>query len=226
MEVPLKHELLRSISYFSGLDEATLKALARVAVRRRYDAGQMIFVEGEPCAGLFIVERGRVKIFKLSPGGREQILHIFKAGEGFNDVAALDGGPNPANVMALEPTSVLVIDRPSMVDLLERYPALSRAVIENLASRARHLVSLVEDLSLRTVVERLAKLLLEQAAEEVDLKGIPRGLTHAQMAARLGTVREVITRSLHKLEDEGIIKIERHRIIILDREALEDKAIS
>ncbi|MGB5931489.1 MAG: cyclic nucleotide-binding domain-containing protein, partial [Anaerolineae bacterium] len=65
-------ELLRSISYLSGLDEATLKALARVAVRRRYDAGQMIFVEGEPCAGLFIVERGRVKIFKLSPGGREQ----------------------------------------------------------------------------------------------------------------------------------------------------------
>ncbi len=219
-------ELLRSISYLSGLDEATLKALARVAVRRRYDAGQMIFVEGEPCAGLFIVERGRVKIFKLSPGGREQILHIFGAGEGFNDVAVLDGGPNPVNVMALEPTSVLVIDRPSMVDLLERYPALSRAVIENLASRARHLVSLVEDLSLRTVVGRLAKLLLERASDEVDLERFPQGLTHAQMAARLGTVREVITRSLHKLEDEGIIKIERHRITILDREALEDKAIS
>jgi len=128
--------------------------------------------------------------------------------------------------MALEPTWVLIIDRPSMVDLLERYPALSRAVIENLASRARHLVSLVEDLSLRTVVGRLAKLLLEQATEEVDLEEVPRGLTHAQMAARLGTVREVITRSLHKLEDERIIKIERHRIIILDREALEDKAIS
>lgn len=219
-------ELLRSISYLSGLDEATLKALARVAVRRRYDAGQMIFVEGEPCAGLFIVERGRVKIFKLSPGGREQILHIFGAGEGFNDVAVLDGGPNPVNVMALEPTSVLVIDRPSMVDLLERYPALSRAVIENLASRARHLVSLVEDLSLRTVVGRLAKLLLEQASEEVDLERFPQGLTHAQMAARLGTVREVISRSLRRLEDEGIIKIERHRITILDREALEDKAIS
>lgn len=219
-------QLLRSISYLSGLDEATLKALARVAVRRRYDAGQMIFVEGEPCAGLFIVERGRVKIFKLSPGGREQILHIFGAGEGFNDVAVLDGGPNPVNVMALEPTSVLVIDCPSMVDLLERYPALSRAVIENLASRARHLVSLVEDLSLRTVVGRLAKLLLEQASGEVDLERFPQGLTHAQMAARLGTVREVITRSLHKLEDEGIIKIERHRITILDREALEDKAIS
>lgn len=222
----MKHELLRSISYFSGLDEATLKALASVAVRRRYDAGQMIFVEGEPCAGLFIVESGRVKIFKLSPGGREQILHIFGAGEGFNDVAVLDGGPNPANVMALEPTSVLVIDRSSMVDLLERYPALSRAVIENLASRARHLVSLVEDLSLRTVVGRLAKLLLEQATEEVGLERVPRGLTHAQMAARLGTVREVITRSLRKLEDEGLIKIKRHRIVILDREALEDRTMS
>lgn len=221
-----KHELLRSISYFSGLDEATLKALTSVAVRRRYDAGQMIFVEGEPCAGLFIVESGRVKIFQLSAGGREQILHIFGAGEGFNDVAVLDGGPNPASVMALESTSVLVINRPSMVGLLERYPALSRAVIENLASRARHLVSLVEDLSLRTVGGRLAKLLLEQATLEVDLKGVSRGLTHAQMAARLGTVREVVTRSLRKLEDEGIIKVERHRIIILDREALEDKAIS
>ncbi len=220
----MKHELLRSISYFSGLDEATLEALARVAARRRYDAGQMIFVEGEPCAGLFIVESGQVKIFKLSPEGREQILHIFGAGEGFNDVAILDGGPNPASVMALEPTAVLVIDRSSMMDLLERYPALSRAVIENLASRARHLVSLVEDLSLRTVIGRLAKLLLEQATD--NLERVPRGLTHAQMAARLGTVREVITRSLHKLEDEGIIKIERHKIMILDREALEDKALS
>ena len=222
----MKDKLLRSISYFSGLDEAILKALARVSVRRRYDAGQMIFVEGEPCAGLFIVESGRVKVFKLSPGGREQILHIFGAGGGFNDVAVLDGGPNPASAMALEPTSVLVIDRPSMVDLLKRYPALSRAVIENIANRARHLVSLVEDLSLRTVEGRLAKLLLEEATREVDLERVPRGLTHAQMAARLGTVREVITRSLHKLEDEGIIKIERHRIVILDREALEDKAVS
>lgn len=225
MGVPLKHELLRSISYFSGLDEAILKALAGVAVRRRYNAGQMIFMEGEPCAGLFIVESGRVKIFQLSPGGREQILYILGAGEGFNEVAVLDGGANPISAMALERTWVLVIDRPSMVDLLGRYPALSRAVIENLARRARHLVSLVENLSLRTVMGRLAKLLLEQA-KEVDVGRVPRTLTHAQMAARLGTVREVITRSLHKLEDEGIIKIERHRIIILDREALEEKALS
>lgn len=220
----MKEELLRSISYLARLDDATLKALACVAVRRRYDAGQMIFVEGEPCAGLFIVESGRVKIFKLSPGGREQILHIFGAGEGFNDVAVLDGGLNPASAMAIEPTSVLVIGRPSMMDLLERYPALSRAVIENLASHARHLVSLVEDLSLRTVEGRLAKLLLEEATE--DRERAPRGLTHAEMAARIGTAREVITRSLHKLEDEGVIEIERHRIIVLDRGALEDKATS
>jgi len=221
----LKDELLRSISYFSGLDEATLEALSRVVVRRQYDAGQVIFMEGEPCAGLFIVESGRVKVFKLSPGGREQILHIFGAGEGFNDVAVLDGGPNPASAMALEPTSVLVLARPSMVDLLERYPALSRAVIENIASRARHLVSLVEDLSLRTVEGRLAKLLLEEATREVNRERVPPGLTHAQMAARLGTVREVVTRSLHKFEEEGIIKVERHKIVILDRETLEDRTI-
>lgn len=221
----MKHELLRSISYLSGLEEATLKALAQVALRRRYDAGQMIFLEGDPCAGLFIVESGRVKIFKLSPGGREQILHIFGVGEGFNDVAVLDGGPNPASAMALEPTSVLVIDRPSMVDLLGRYPALSKAIIENLAGRARHLVSLVEDLSLRTVEGRLAKLLLEEA-KEADLGRVPRRLTQTQMAARLGTVREVVTRALQKLENEGIIQIERHRIIILDQEALEEKATS
>ncbi len=215
-------ELLRSIPYFVHLDEAALEAVARAAIRRHYGKDEVIFLEDDSSAGLCIVEEGRIKLFKVSLDGREQVVKLLGPGEFFNEVAVLDGGPNPVSAMAALESTLWIINRNAMSDLLARYPALAQGVIENLAARARHLISLVEDLSLRTVSARLAKLLLTQA---VGGDEAPRRLTQQEMAAQLGTVREMVGRALRSFEEEGLIRFDRHRIIILDQEGLENKAM-
>jgi CRP-like cAMP-binding protein len=215
-------ELLRSVPYFANLDASALEAVSRVAMPHHYGRGTVIFLEGDPCAGLFIMDEGRVKLYKLSLEGREQVVKLVDAGEFFNEVAVLDGGPNPVSAMALRETRAWVVDRETLVRLLAQYPALALAVIETLASHARHLVSLVEDLSLRTVRARLAKLLLTRA-EAVE--EAPRRVTQQQMAAQLGTVREMVSRGLRELEEEGLIRFDRHRIFIVDRDELERRAM-
>ena len=213
-------ELLRSLPYFRPLDEATLKSIAAVTVRRLYQPDEVIFLEGEPCAGLFAVHSGHAKIYKVSPEGREQILTIIGPRDSFNDVAVFDGGPNPANAQAMDATEVCVIERPALVSLFDRYPKLAQAVVAVLAARCRMLVGMVEDLSLRSVTGRLAKLLLDQAAQGQD--AVP--LTRQQMAARLGTIREMVSRALRDLEDEGLVSRDGRQIVIADRAALERRA--
>jgi CRP/FNR family transcriptional regulator, cyclic AMP receptor protein len=213
----MKTELLRSIPYFASLDEDALASIAALAARRTYSPGEVIFLEGEPCAGLFIVQAGHVKIYKASPEGREQILTLIGPRDSFNDVAVFDGGPNPASAQAMEAVELLVIERPAMLNLFDRYPKLAQVVVAVLAARARMLVGMVEDLSLRSVAGRLAKLLLDQALQGSD--AIP--LTHQQMAARLGTVREMVSRALRELEAEGLLRREGRQIVITDRAALE-----
>ena len=213
-------ELLRSLPYFRPLDESTLASIAAVTVRRLYQPDEVIFLEGEPCAGLFAVHSGHVKIYKVSPEGREQILTIIGPRDSFNDVAVFDGGPNPANAQAMDATEVCVIERPALVSLFDRYPKLAQAVVAVLAARCRMLVGMVEDLSLRSVTGRLAKLLLDQAAQGQD--AVP--LTRQQMAARLGTIREMVSRALRELEDEGLVSRDGRQIVIADRAALERRA--
>jgi len=212
-------ELLRSLPYFRPLDDDTLESVAAQAVRCAYEPEEVIFLEGEPCAGLFVVHSGHVKIYKASREGREQILTIIGPRDSFNDVAVFDGGPNPASAQAMDAVEVCVIDRPAMINLFARYPRLAQTVVAMLAARARMLVNMVEDLSLHSVTARLAKLLLEQAAQ----RDAPP-LTHQQMAARLGTVREMVSRALRDLETEGMLRREGRQIVILDRAALERRS--
>jgi CRP/FNR family cyclic AMP-dependent transcriptional regulator len=213
--------LLGSVPYFAHLDAATLEAVASGAFRRPSAKDQMIFLEGEPCAGLWVVEKGRVRLLRLSTEGREQVVKLLGPGEFFNEVAVLDGGSNPVSAVAAMESILWVVERDTMLDLLERYPALAAGVIENLASRARHLLALVEDLSLRTVRARLAKLLLAQAGGSSEAH---RRLTQQEMAAQVGTVREMVSRVLRGFEEEGLIRFERHRLIVVDREGLEKEA--
>jgi CRP/FNR family transcriptional regulator len=215
--------LLRQVPYFARLSEHVLNALRAAAVERHYARGQVIFLEGESCAGLFIVATGEVKIFKLSAQGREQILHRLVPGGTFNDVAVLDGGPNPASAAAVTDTTLWVISRAEMQRLAQSHPALAWALIESIARRARHLVEMVEDLSLRSVKARLAKLLLAEAERSLDAGEIDRShmMTQTEMAARLGTVREMVGRALRELADDGLISLDRHRIVIVDRAGLE-----
>ncbi len=206
---------LRAQPYFKSLDEEELRQLARTLVERGFEKDEVVLIEGEPCQGLCIVSQGSIKIYKLSPEGREQILTYVHAGGSFNEVAVFDGGPNPANASSVEPTSIWIVPRPAIIDLIKRRPDVALAIIQNLGIRLRHLVGLVEDLSLRQVSARLAKLLLETASAQ------ERALTQQEMAARLGTVREMIGRSLRTLEARGYIKIEHGKVVILDREGME-----
>jgi len=218
-EMAERAALLRRLPYFATLDAPTLQAVAVSTLRRTVGADEIVMIEGEPCAGLFVVQSGRVKIIRTSLAGREQILHIAGPGEAFNDVPVFDGGPNPATVQAMADSTLLVIDRATLLALFDRYPRLAQTVVAVLAARCRQLVAMIEDLSLHGVAARLAGLLLDQAAQ-VDSPP----LTRAQMAARLGTVREMISRSLHELEQAGLIRLEGARIVIVDRDGLARRA--
>jgi CRP/FNR family cyclic AMP-dependent transcriptional regulator len=219
--------LFRPLPYFACLNDETLAQVVQVAIQRTYKRGQIIFSEGEPCAGLCIVLSGRVKVFKVSLEGREQVLHVLGPGKTFNDVAVFDGGPNPANVVALDQTTLAIVDRISMIALVHRYPVMAMAVVERLAAMARHLVSLVETLSFCDVTGRLARLLLSRAQDgdaEVELGG-RRWMSQEEMATHLGTVREMVGRSLRTLEEEGWIEIEHRCILIRDVEGLKSRAM-
>jgi len=215
-------EALTAVTSFEGLDATTLNAIARVAIKREYGAGQVVFLEGEPCAGLYIVQNGWLKSVKTSPSGREQVMRFVGPGEVFNEIGVLVGEANVVTVVALEPATVWVIQRETLLQLMEEHPRLAHVIMRNLARRVQHLIGLVEDLSLRTVESRLARLLLEQSSADVLARR--RWATQAEMAARLGTVPDVLNRALRNLTEEGLIQIQRHQVQILNRQGLEDKA--
>jgi CRP-like cAMP-binding protein len=212
-------ELLQSVACFTNLFQSTLEALAAVAIQRTYPAGTTIFWEGEPATGLFVVGDGCVKICRHSSEGREHILHLLHRYETFNDVAAMDGGANPATAIAHTDAVVWAIPRSEIIRTTEHHPELAWALLESMARRARNLVTMVEDLSMRSVKARLARLLLEQAAHN-DAEALPRLLTQEEMANQLGTVREMVGRALRSLADDCVIEFNRHYITILDAECL------
>ncbi len=212
-------QLLSGIPYFRGQGPAVIAALAACAIPRTFEVDAIIFWEDQPATGLFLVEEGTVKISRISKEGREHIMHLISAGDTFNDVAALDGGMNPATATACTAVKVWEIPREDLRRLAEQYPQLAWALVESIARRARHLVGLVQGLALRNVRGRLAHLLLSEA-QNLDSDRVPRMLTQEEMAARVGTVREVVGRALRNLANDGIIEFDRHRIVILDPDRL------
>lgn len=212
------HALLAAIPYFKHLDTVTLKAVAQAAIRRIYEPNQIILLEGEPAGGLYVLQEGWLKVSKISLDGREQILQFLGRGEAFNAVGVFTDALNPATVTALEPSIVWIIPKERMLELLETHPPLARVIIQDLAGRVLHLITLVEDLSLRKVESRFARLLLEEAEENV----IPRKrwATQTEIAARLGTVPDVISRTIRKMAELGILQVSRSEITILNREKL------
>lgn len=211
-------ERLRANPFFSGLDDRVLAEVAQAAVWREYAAGEVVFLEGEPSPGLHHLQQGWLKITRSSPEGREQVLQYLGPGDTFHAVGAFANRPNPATAIALEPAGLWILPRATLMGLLERHPQLAQQVIESMAKRVLELVDLVEDLSLRTVTGRLARMLVEDAEEGALHR--PRWYTQAEIAARLGTVPDVLQRALSNLADEGLIEVERRAIRIRDREKL------
>jgi len=209
---------LRANSYFSTLSDKVLHSLAQGTNLRHYERGEPICWQGDVCTALFIIKQGSVKIFKLSPKGRELIIRVFDEGATFNEVPIFDFDPNPVNVAALEDCYLWAVDAEVIRACISQHPDMAQAVILNLSHNLRMLVSAVEELSFYQVTNRLARLISRLPPEQLEEQHI----TQDQLAARLGTVREVVARSLRDLERSGAIRVERRQIQVLNEQLLRD----
>ena len=216
-----KPETLRQVTLFATLPEDALRRVARVAVPRAYAPGEMILLEGEPCRAAYFVTAGRVRVFRNSPSGREQVLMQLGAGQAFNLVPLFRShSANHASVQAITAVNLAVISRDDLTALVRESPELALALLHDLAQRLDHLTDLVETLSLRTVRGRLARFLLDRA----EGQEVARRWTQDEIAAHLGTVRDMIGRTLRSFADAGLLRMERDHIILLDRAGLESEA--
>lgn len=212
--------LLARVPYFQALDDGGLQSVAQEVIVRHYSAGQVIFLEGEPGRGLHLVVEGLGKIYHMSTEGREHILHLLEPGDFCNEVSAVDGGPNPANLAAAEDTTVWVVTKDAMDHLRRQYPELNDVIIHNLAQHCRHLVKRIYTVSFLSVTGRLAAFLLREGRQSSILDR--HRWTQDEIAAHLGTVREMVVRSFRELEQAELIAFDRYQIKILDKEGLQE----
>jgi CRP/FNR family transcriptional regulator len=210
---------IKSIPYFSVMNPAEIEAVKSSFTEKAIPRGEVILMEGELSDTIYFVSAGAVKIFKTSAQGKEQILSIARPGEALNDVPVFDGGPNPVNAQALGPVTLYALKKDRLQSIMEQYPKIALNTSKVLAARMRQLVTLVEDLSFRHVLGRVTKILLTHVGDGV---GANEHLTQQEMAAMAGTAREVVARSLKTLEEQGHIRLERHRIVITDKKSLEE----
>lgn len=221
----LPGKMLAQIPYFAGLDSRTLSEIERVVRRRTFAAGGAVLVEGKPCEGLYFVIQGQVRLIRRSGEGREHVLRVLGPGATFNDVAVFDGGPNSDGAVAVGATTVGFIPKGNMTTLIDRHAEVAKAALKLLSSRQRTLGSVVEDLALRDVTTRVARLLLGCLGQhEHIVEQAPEAcarITHQEIASMVGSVREVVQRALKDLERDGAIVLERTRIRIRDQSKLE-----
>jgi len=214
--------LFSKIRQFENLPLETLERIAEVALPCHFDAGQVIYIEGEPAESVFLLEQGWVKATRMSLDGREQAMLFLRAGEIFGDIAVFSETDYPGTVVALEDVDMWVIPSSEFKKLVGQDPVLAMAIIKRLSERVLHYIGLVEDLSLRNVEARLANTLLQHAEIFDGQFVVPRRIwtTFDEMAVRLGTVRDVLSRALKTLEADSLLKVEKHQIILLDPKGL------
>jgi CRP-like cAMP-binding protein len=214
--LPVK-QALRSVHFLREVEESVLDELVAHCTEKVHFKNETIFREGDPPVGLIVVREGAVKIFKVGDSGREQILEIEGPGRSVAELPLLDGQPYPASCATVADSVILTVRVREFHRILDKYPALGRTIIASLSQRLRRMVALVQELSLKDVRGRLADLLLQMAGKGDSLE---MALSHQELAARIGTVREIVTRTLGRMAQEGVIRVEGHTIHILDRERL------
>jgi CRP-like cAMP-binding protein len=222
-------QALRRVTLFASLSDDALARVSRVAFRRTCAPGETVILEGDLCEAAYFIAAGQVRVYRLSPGGREQVLARLGPGQAFNTVPPFQPqGINHATVQALTAVTLYVVTCGDFCRLVEKCGELALAVVQDFADRLDHLANLVEDLSLRTVRGRLARFLLEHAStglgEAADAVQVARNWTQDEIAANLGTVRDMVGRTLRAFADAGLVRIERQRIVLLDRDGLEAEA--
>jgi len=215
-----------SIPFFEELPNEQIEDLSMIITDQIFDRGQIIFSEGDDGNGFYVVVSGRVKIFKLSPEGKEQILHIFGPGDPFGEVAVFAGQHFPANAEAMESSRIFFFPRESFSNLIKNSPSLALNMLAILSKRLRRFANLIDDLSLKEVPGRLAAHLLYLSGQAEGPEQLELNITKTQLASLLGTIPETLSRILGKMSKQGLIESDGRRIKILDREALEELAES
>ena len=219
-----KKEYLRHTPVFGGLSDQELDEIVPLVVQRRLPKGTVIFHENDPASAFYLVKTGRVKVYKISREGREQVLAMLGDGQIFGDVPTFDGGPYPATAATMADTEIYLIRREDLLEVVRRHPDIAIKIIAVLGQRLRQALELVRDLSFKQVPHRLAGLLLKLADEygEETEKGtlINLPLSRQELADIVGTSRETVTRELKKMEREGLLVINRRNITVADREGL------
>jgi CRP/FNR family transcriptional regulator len=210
--------ILRRVSYFRSLSAAELRGLARACSSRTLAPGETLFEEGAPCTRLYVIAAGRVEVRQTSLRGREQVFHTELPGAALGEAPLFDGGGYIASAVAIEPSRVLALPRARLIALCRTHPEVALGIVQTLARRVRRFADLVGDLAFRPVPERLARYLLSAAAGrplrpglELDLQ-----LTQTQLAARLGTVRELVARALAQLDQAGVVSRTGVRVVVRD----------
>jgi CRP-like cAMP-binding protein len=223
--VPDSAQVLSKVPIFSELTPAQLSFLVQRAVPHRHAPGELIFSEGDPGAGLYVVESGHIRIFKSSSAGREQVLSIDGPGSSVAELPVFDGGPYPASALAIDDATLLLVRKQDFHALCLAHPEVALKVLRVVGARLRRLVGIIEELSFTTVRRRLAAFLFRLAqregkptAEGIELT-LPAG--NQEVAAQIGTVRELVSRNLSRLQQEGILKVDGRSVVVRDLAALE-----
>ena len=221
--IPVIHAL-RAAPLFATLPDDDLRRVAAIAVLRRYAKKEAIFREGDRADGFFVISSGKVKVFKLSDGGKEQVLHVLESGQSFAEAAIFEGGDFPAHAEALADSEILLLPKRAFIDLLEKNPKVALRMLASLSKWLKRMTDLVESLSLKDVETRLVFYL----SEELKARGIPLKdgaelelpIGKNVLASRLGTVPETFSRTLKKLQDDGLIDVRGKRIRIVSAGSL------
>jgi CRP/FNR family transcriptional regulator, dissimilatory nitrate respiration regulator len=215
---------LSQVDLFKGLTVEQLETLARIVSDKKYKRGQMVFSEGDEGTGFYLVVSGRIKIYKLSPEGKEQIMHIFGPGQPFAEVPVFGGSHYPANAEAMESCELYFFPKKGFISLIQENPSLAMNMLASLSQRLKQFSNLIESLSLKEVPGRLASYLLYLSDKNGSIDEFKLDIAKSQLASLLGTIPETLSRILSKMGSRELVEIDGPRIIILDRESLEDLA--
>ena len=220
MKIP--EDWIKTIPVFQDMNPSELDSLKRIGLLKNYGRNQSVFSEGEDAKGFFIVLKGRVKIYKLSAEGKEQILHIFSSGEPFGEVAVFENRPYPAYADAIDDLQVVFFPKTRFLQLIRSNPEIAIKWLAVLSRRLHHFTQLIDDLSLKEVPARLARYILHQTERKESGGFLRLEISKSQLASLLGTIPETLSRAISKMADEGLIQSEGSVLKILDREKLED----
>ena len=216
--------IISAIPLFNGLPDDQLNAIREIAIEKQFNKGQTIFSEGDETKGFFVVVAGRVKIYKVSSEGKEQILHIFETGQPFGEVTVFSGQQLPANAQALAKTSLLFFSRRAFIDLITANPSLALNLLGIMSKKLRQFAAQIENLSLKEIPARLASYLIYLSEEQDTENAVTLNVSKGQLASLLGTIPETLSRIFAKLSGQNLIRVEGPKITLLDRQGVEDLA--